>query len=406
MVLLSRVVVILFITMVLSVNSHANELATTNSDNSNQIISHINTLAINQRLQYLSSLEATTHWQPLTLKGLIKIDDSHPLIPPISQRLMLLQDLLPMTSNQPTLELIFTKNLELAIIKFQQRHGLKPDGIIGPNTLKWLNTSPSERVDLLTQNMQRQQSFFNNSSPNYLVVNIPQFQLSLIKQGQLVFESRVIVGQRKRPTPVIDAQIRNLVVNPAWNVPRSIIYRDIRTKIINNNNFLSDGNYEVFDYTGKQLKLEDYNWGDLARGRFPFSLRQKPGPTNTLGRVKFYFDNAYSVYLHDTQNKKLFDRYQRTFSSGCVRVEKALELAKFFANHQVVNQKHWQQASKTPYISKWLKLNQPLPIYLVYWTAWIDDNNQTQFRTDIYNKENNPLKNNNTTTTSLVKAKF
>lgn len=354
------------------------------------------------RVNYLKNLDSNaTPWQKLELDGLLERGIEHPLIPEIKRRLTLLQDLVIVqdAKHQPDLipqqksakhnqdRRVFTKNLEVAVIKFQHRHGLKPDGIIGPNTLSWLNVPPKKRAQLLTNNMRRQQDFFERVSDNYLLVNIPQFQLSLIEQGLSVLKSRVIVGKKRRPTPVIDAEIQTLVLNPAWNVPRSIIRRDLLPKIRINTNYLAEGNYEVYDYTGNRLKLADFDWSSLATGRFPYRLRQRPGPTNTLGRVKLYFDNKHSIYLHDTPNKKLFSNYHRAFSSGCVRVEKADELAKWFGKRRIADRKNWLIALNNPYKNRWLKLKAPLALHLVYWTAWLDSANNAQFRTDIYNKE-------------------
>jgi len=373
----------------------------------NQIITALNSETTLNRIEYLNQISTDSAWTKLKLKKMLKQGQFHPLIPKIVQRLTVLQgldveiDLPPIKQGN-----LYSHRLKWAVIAFQKRHGLKPDGIIGRRTIAWLNVSPKRRAELLDRNMERQHHFFENVSDSYLLVNIPQFQLSLIEQGQKVLNSRVIVGKNKRPTPEIQAHIKNVVLNPAWNVPRTIIDKDILPKIRDNNNYLAERNYEVYDYSGNQLELNNFDWSNLATGEFPYRLRQKPGPSNALGRVKFYFDNDQAIYLHDTQNKRLFNRYERAFSSGCVRVEKADELANWFGEQRVISKKHWRKAKKDPYLNQWLRLNEPLPVHLVYWTAWLDKSNNAQFRTDIYKKDREQYEVHDHNSTQLVDKKI
>ncbi len=355
---------------------------------SNVVITDINTAVLLTKIQDLVSLGKYSPWEELTLSKNLTIGDQSSSLATIADRLLLLGDL----SRRPKIATLFNHDLLNAVKLFQQRHGLKPDGIIGPHTLDWLNTSPQRRAELLAQNMLRQQRFFDKASNRYLLVNIPQFQLNLVLGKESVFQSKVIVGKAKRPTPIINGMLRSVVLNPTWNVPRSILAKDILRKIRSNNNFLLEHNYEVFDYMGNKIALEGQDWVSLANGKFPFNVRQKPGIKNTLGRVKFYFENEHSVYLHDTPNKQLFNRYQRTFSSGCIRVEKAKELSKWFANRQQISKRSWYHAFNNPSKNRWLPINSPMPIHLVYWTAWVDHNNQAQFRNDIYALEKRPYK--------------
>lgn len=349
----------------------------------NNIITSVNYVALNEKVLQLTRLAQNVPWEELEISENIQSGKESPVLKEVAQRLFYLNDL----DHRPTQPTLYNEKLSKAIKSFQLRHGLKPDGIIGKKTLAWLNTSPAQRLELLHNNTQRQQQFFNDIKNNYLLVNIPQFQLGLVKKRKPVFGSKVIVGKVKRPTPLINGMLQSVVLNPAWNVPRSILTKDMLPKIQRDNSYLAKQGYEVFDYLGNRLALSKHNWTDLASGKFPFNLRQKPGPNNTLGRVKFYFKNQHGIYLHDTPNKNLFNRYQRTFSSGCIRVEKAHELSKWFANQQAISQSSWLKGISNPRKNKWLPLKPPIPIHLVYWTAWIDNTNKIQFRNDIYGLE-------------------
>jgi len=381
----AQAIVSLIFSVPLLITSQAGQVPDRNNDH---IITALDSQTTQQRIDFLNQLATNSTWPKLKIRKMLKRGNSHSLIPEISKRLSALQDLdveldLPVATS-PNL---YSNRLKWAVISFQKRHGLQPDGVIGRRTLAWLNVSPKRRADLLTRNMERQHHFFNKLGDSYLLVNIPQFQLGLIEQGEKILNSRVIVGKQKRQTPEIHSQIKNVVLNPAWNVPRTIVDKDILPKIRSNGNYLAERNYEVYDYSGNQVELGNFDWSNLATGAFPYRLRQKPGPSNALGRVKFFFNNDQAIYLHDTQNKRLFNRYQRAFSSGCIRVEKADELANWFGRERIVSKRHWRNAKKDPYLNQWLRLKEPLPVHLVYWTAWLDGTNKAQFRTDIYKKD-------------------
>jgi len=358
-------------------------------DDIEKIINKVNVERVNQRVYFLKRLAKFKPWQYLKFETFLKLGDKHAILSEIKHRLYLLGYL----KQDRTPKNVFSKTLFSALNSFQKHHGLNPDGVIGPRTLNWLNTSPAQRADLLLRNLHRQQAFFEQAEQDYLVINIPQFQLSLVNQGQGIFSSKVIVGKSKRPTPTLSSKIQSVILNPSWNVPRRIVRRDLLPKIRKNSDYLDEENYDVFDFDGNKISLSEFNWSKLAKGRFPYKLRQRPGPTNALGQVKFHFNNEHSVYIHDTPDKALFNEFRRDFSSGCIRVEKADELARWFKETRLVNKDSWHQVIKNKEGNKWFKLKEPLAIHLVYWTAWVDENNQVQYRNDIYDKENVIYKN-------------
>jgi len=279
---------------------------------------------------------------------------------------------------------IYSADLALSVRHFQRRHGLDADGVIGPATLKWLNVNPQRRAKLLTVNMDKKMDYMANLGPRYLLVNIPAYELLLSDHGEIALRSRVIVGKPQKPTPILSSEIKSMVINPSWRVPRSILEDDLLPKVKLNGDFINQRNFNVFNYDNQKVERTADEWQQLAGGLFPYRLEQMPGTNNALGRYKFYFPNDFSVYLHDTTNPKLFSHTNRALSSGCIRIEKVDELADWVANSLVDNKSLWARLKITRSTTKWFPLNDVLPVHLVYWTAWMDASGLSQYRDDIY----------------------
>ncbi|WP_255547162.1 L,D-transpeptidase family protein [Moritella sp. 36] len=332
------------------------------------------------RATYLSRLSSQYTWDEIKISRLLRVGDRDAVIYDIHSRLILLGD------SDESLELsdLYTDKVASAVRSFQRRHGLNPDAIIGPNTLKWLNLNPHRRAELLTHNMQRKINFMANLGARYLLVNIPAYELLLSDNGEIALRSRVIVGKPKKPTPILTSEIKSMVINPIWRVPRSILEDDLLPKVKLNGDFFNQRDFSVYNYQNQRVEKSPEEWEMLANGLFPYRLEQMPGVKNTLGRYKFYFPNNFSVYLHDTTNPKLFSHSNRALSSGCIRIEKVDELANWIAHSLVDNKSLWSKLRFSRDITKWFPLNDALPVHLVYWTAWIDDSGLSQFRDDIY----------------------
>lgn len=284
---------------------------------------------------------------------------------------------------------VYDDNLRRAILTFQERHGLNPDAIIGPATLRWLNVTPINRARLLAVNFVNRAKYMSKIGKRYLLINIPAYDLVLVDDNQTVLHSKVIVGKPYRPTPVIQGEISNLVINPSWRVPRRLLKYDLLPKVRQDGGYINQHNFEAFNYSEELVVKSDEEWRDLARGHFPYRLVQKPGVNNTLGRYKLYFPNQYSVYLHDTQDKALFARSDRALSSGCIRVEKVEQLANWIASNLVRDKQTWVDMQIERTKTQWFAFDDKLPVHLVYWTSWLDEHNIAQFRDDIYKKNQN-----------------
>ncbi|MEL4430774.1 L,D-transpeptidase family protein [Shewanella mangrovisoli] len=382
------------------------------------------------KLKQLMALAESSTWDTLILEDKLSPGQESPLIAPIAQRLFLLGFLenMPSTASEPVSELesepfiksdielesdtispdattpagsvagqeqVATANNPLryddalisAIKDFQTQHGLQADGVIGKQTLYWLNQSPYARAQLLAKNTLRQQIFTRTLPASYLMINIPAFELQFVEAGKVILSSKVIVGKASRPTPLLSSHISSVVLNPQWRVPRTIVRRDILPHIRQDGHYLQDRGFDVYDYDGAQVEHSPQEWQELASSHFPYRLVQRPGAKNALGRYKFHFDNSFSVYLHGTSEPSLFKKTDRALSSGCIRVEKVEELARWFQTHLVKDTRLWDKLAPNTTQSQWFALSDTMPVYTVYWTAWLDDAGQIQYRNDIYQLE-------------------
>ena len=340
-------------------------------------------LNVLSRVRYLMWL-ADHHTMPeIALDGWLRPGDSHPAITAIEQRLSLLGDLRT-TARQITQ---YDEVLAQAVKHFQKRHGLKEDAVIGPNTLRWLQVSPEARARLLVKNFLEKSELLAKLGDRYLIVNIPAFELVLVDDAKIQLKSKVIVGKTARQTPLLHGEISNVIMNPTWRVPRRILRQDLVPQIRKNGEYLQDRNFEVFDFDGNLINMSDQEWQSEALGKFPYRLVQKPGKDNALGKFKFHFANDFDIYLHDTPDVELFQKDNRALSSGCIRVEKVDELAAWFADHLVKDKRTWNKLLTNEAKTQWFSLNETLPVYLVYWTAWVDEQHVAQFRSDVYGLE-------------------
>ncbi|WP_305460682.1 L,D-transpeptidase family protein [Photobacterium leiognathi] len=274
----------------------------------------------------------------------------------------------------------------IAIKRFQERHGLKADGVIGPQTQQWLALSLKQRIRLLALNAQRLR-LWSVTPKTGVVVNIPSYYMNLWLNGEKVLGSKVIVGRPSRQTPMMGSDIQSVVFNPYWNVPNSIMKKDIMPKVRRNRSYLSRNNYEVIKGWGsaQKISINSIPYHLLSPNRFPYRLRQKPGKRNALGLFKFNFPNSQAIYLHDTSSRSLFNKHERALSSGCIRVEQAKSLAKVLLEYSGSSEQRFNNLSrsrKTRTIV--LGDGKSVPVDLIYQTAWVDELGLVNYRNDIY----------------------
>lgn len=281
----------------------------------------------------------------------------------------------------------FDASLQAAVQRFQARHGLKVDGVVDRETLAALNVPATERLRQLATNLERWRWLPRDLGSRHIEVNIPGFSLTVMENQQPVLTMKVIAGRPDRPTPILNSVITHLVLNPTWEVPHDIATKDLLPKIRKNPAFLQRFGFRVLAGNGgdgQEVSPAQINWQKVTPATFHYHLSQNPGPKNFLGQVKFIFANAYSVYLHDTPSKNLFQKESRPFSSGCVRAEKPLELAALLLHDTPLGSEPALDAALADTTTRTVHLPRPIPIYLLYWTAWVDDQGVAQFRPDLY----------------------
>ena len=274
------------------------------------------------------------------------------------------------------------------IRSFQKYHGLNIDGEIGSLTFEAINTPISHRLSQLYINMERLRWLPEKEDEYRVVVNIADYTLDLIDGADTIISMRTIVGRNFRQTPVFDSKMTYLVFSPTWTVPPGILRNDVLPAIKKDRGYLAKNNMVVLDRSGGRVDASSIDWKNISGSNFPYIIRQMPGPNNALGRVKFMFPNSYSVYLHDTPSRNLFARDERTFSSGCIRIEKPLELAKILLDDSSSWNMERVKAATNLDRERTVLLKRPVKVYLYYLTAWGGEN----FRKDIYGRDERKIK--------------
>lgn len=268
--------------------------------------------------------------------------------------------------------------LEAVVKQFQLIHGLQPDGVIGPQTIKWLNKSVAERLALVALNAERIR-LWPAQQDTAIVVNVPGFAMKYWDAGREVFQAKVVVGRATRPTPVMNTKLDSLIFNPTWNVPRTIMVEDILPMVINDNAYLTNHHIEIIRGWNDPEIIDPQliDWGNVDPETFPYRLRQMPGAKNALGLYKFNTPNSQSIYLHDTPNKNLFNSASRAFSSGCIRVENAQQFAQTLLENQGI------VLNNTPVNTQAIALKKRIPVHIIYQTVWYEEG-ILHYRDDIY----------------------
>jgi murein L,D-transpeptidase YcbB/YkuD len=274
--------------------------------------------------------------------------------------------------------------------RFQARHGLEPDGWVGPATLEALNVPVERRIEQIKANLERWRWLPLNFGERFILVNIASFTLDVIENGRSVLRMPVIVGRDYRETPVFGAAMTYLLLNPTWTVPPKLAVEDILHRVQEDPGFLAEKKIRVFsDWTEKATEIDPaaIDWMGLSAARFPYQLRQDPSPENSLGRIAFMMPNSYSVYLHDTPEKWLFERAERILSSGCIRLANPLGLAEYLLAGQADWDRQRIQAAIEDGATRIVRLTRPVPVFMVYLTAWVDDRGVVQFQRDVYGRD-------------------
>lgn len=341
-------------------------------------------LAMRQALGHYRLIARSGGWQRLPPGPTLRPGDVDPVILLLRRRLMATGDREAPAAGPDD---VFGPVLEAAVKRFQERHGLEADGLVGPQTRAALNVSVERRIDQLRVNLERARWVLRQRPDDLIEVDIAAFEATRIEHGRTTWQSRVIVGLPFRQTPVFSDTIEYIVFNPTWTVPRSILVKDVLPRIRRNPAYLAEQGFDVIDGQGRQVPLETATLAALEGKAFPWALVQRPGPLNALGRIKFMFPNPFAVYLHDTPQRGLFQRAARPFSSGCIRVDDALGLAEWL----LAANPGWDRAAIRAAIAsgetRTVFLARQMPVRLLYRTADVGSDGTLRFSADIYDRD-------------------
>ncbi len=311
-------------------------------------------------------------------------------------RIEVIRDILAITGDLPTSligdvqsrsPLTYDEELAEGVKRFQYRHGLTDDGIIGRETQAALAVPVSKRIRQIEGTLARLQAFNPGAAePRLIVVNIPEFMLRGYENGKEMIASKVVVGTPKDQTPQFTKSMTYVSFNPHWGVPIRIAAEEMLPKIMEDPEFFSKQDFAVYELTedGRhEIDPQLIDWSQYGKDHFPFLLRQRPGKGNALGKIKFGLKDSNAIYLHDTSAPKYFERDVRAFSHGCIRVEKPYELAKFvFAGHKKITPERMDELYQGDE-SRIITIGS-IPVHTVYWSAWADEDGTAHFRKDVY----------------------
>lgn len=335
-------------------------------------------------VKYLE-LQKDGGWPYVPFDGVLKPGEAHNTVPLLRERLRITGDYANCRSDE---ENVYDVCLKDAVVRFQKRHGLEDEGIIGKKTMAALNVPIERRIEQIRLNLDRIKWLNERNNKRHIMINIPAFTLFFEEDKALRLEMKVITGERKNPTPVFSNTVQTIVLNPHWNVPKSIIQKEMIPKLLKNPNAMAKDKIEIHTGWGKdarKISPSSVNWGQYRYSKaMPYRFAQVPGAGNALGKVKFLFPNQFSVYMHDTPTKSLFNQNVRAFSHGCIRLSKPIELLETFStfNDTVDFEKSQERLKGTK--KAYLNLTSKVPVDVIYLTAYVDYDGVLQFRNDIY----------------------
>ncbi len=333
-------------------------------------------------LAHYRTLKAQGGWDTVPGGSMLKLGMTDARVAQLRKRLEVSGDL-----QEANLEsMLFDEDVRQAVEHFQRRHGLVADGIVGQGTLAALNVSVDAKINQLLVNLERARWILHDLPKQFVVVDIAGFSVKYLRDGNIIWETRAQVGQKYRMTPVFKSEIKFLVMNPTWTIPLTVFTEDVLPKVKKDPDYLQKKDFRVITYGREYVDERTIDWSKYPKEKFPYLLRQEPGPKNALGRIKFMFPNTHDVYLHDTPSKGLFNMEARAFSSGCVRVEHPFSFAELLLDDDKWNEEKILEIIDSKE-TKQVSLQTPVPILLLYWTVTAENDGTVIFKKDIYGRD-------------------
>jgi len=334
-------------------------------------------------LRRYRSILAEGGWPAVPGGPTLKPGMTDPRVVALRQRLAVTGDL----RGQPLDLDAYDEPLAAAVRSFQERHRLTADAEVGPATLAELNVPAEARVRQVQVNLERARHVLHEiGDEDLVIVDIAGYELRYVEDRKVTWTSRVMVGRPYRQTPIFKSSIDHVIVNPTWTVPPTILAQDILPAVRRDPGYLARKGLDVLDRNGRHVDPASVDWGRYSGRNFPYILRQAAGDDNALGRVKIMFPNPYLVYLHDTPSRSLFDKDDRAFSSGCIRVERPFELVGRLLDDPAWDAAALQRAVETGR-TQTIRLPKPVKILLIYWTMDETDDGRVVFKRDVYDRD-------------------
>ena len=337
---------------------------------------------LQDRLAEHRALAATGGWPDVPAGPTLRPGDADPRLAVLRERLIVSGDLPPDT---PVAD-VYADDLVAGVRRFQARHNLTADGILGARTREAMNVPVGTRIDQLRLSLERARWVLEDTAGEVVVVNVAGYEVFAARNGTPFWRRRAVVGTQARETPIFKGSMTYLDLNPTWTVPPTILREDLLPKIRRDPGVLARQNMTVLDRNGRAVDPATINWQAVGN-RPPYTFRQGPGPKNALGRIKFMFPNPHAIFLHDTPARGLFEQAERNFSSGCIRVEDPLSLAEIVLGEPA----RWNRSTLEAVIAggktRTLRLPKPWPVLILYWTAELDGEGRVRFLPDRYRRD-------------------
>ncbi|MFO1184224.1 MAG: L,D-transpeptidase family protein [Bauldia sp.] len=345
------------------------------------IFSRETTAGIELAIQRYSEIVAEGGWPEIPEGQNLKLGAKGPAVEALREWLITSGDLSPTAGVSE----VFDSYVDAAVRRFQTRHGIPSDGVVGPTSTAAMNITAAARLGQLVKNRDRLNAAMAKLPERFVMVNVPGAQVEGVEGGRVTTRHTAVVGRIDRPTPMLTSKISEVNFNPFWTVPPSLIKRDLIPLMQKNPNYIAEEHIRVYDKKGKEISPNQINWNTDQATQYLF--RQDPGDWNSLGSVRINFPSPYGVYMHDTPSKGLFNEEFRFDSSGCVRVQNIQQLITWLLRDNA----GWNRARVDGMFTNNqrldVKLASPVPLYFAYISAWAQQDGVVHFRDDIYNQD-------------------
>ncbi|MBO6539226.1 MAG: L,D-transpeptidase family protein [Rhizobiaceae bacterium] len=333
---------------------------------------------VEQAISQYEMLVQNGGWNTVPATKRLKLGVIEPEVELLRRRLMISGDL----STGAGMSQSFDTYVDAAVKRFQARHGLPSDGVMGPHSYAAMNVSAPIRLAQLRTNLERLRSMSGDLGQRFVMVNIPAAQIEAVENGRVILRHTAVVGKVDRQTPILNSKINEVIINPFWNAPESIIRKDIIPLMRDDPNYLTDNNIRLINSSGDEVDPMTVDWSTDEAAKLRF--RQDPGKINAMASVKINFPNPHAVYMHDTPQQSLFNDIDRFFSSGCVRVQNVRDLVTWLLRDtDGWDRRRFEQTIKTGESTP-VALNAAVPVYFTYVSAWSTSDAVVHFRDDIY----------------------